>query len=287
LEEGTEGGNSSSWADHDDWFARVGGELEVTVSSVRRKVDSIVFISRTFDGVGDSVGMRIGFAVLLGFEGEEIVRGDAVKDFFAVCGGTSFDNSGDVRCIRVDFTARRDGVITRDHVIERFENEREGYLSPRLTAGDRFHDLSNVETTMGNALSESIFITTKTSHFGFRMFGGCELGESGERLTTHGSTDFEIVTEHGFVCRWSGYRDFSGGIGAADFDDGLALVFHAKNAEKTIDFTVGIGGPDGKMVASLVGKTGSFEGDLHVETIALLGGENLAGFDDRRDERIV
>ena len=124
---------------------------------------------------------------------------------------------------------------------------------------------------MGNALGECIFITTKTSHFGFRVVRGRKLRKSGEGLTTHGSTDFEIITENGFVCSGCGNGDFSRGIGTADLDDGFAFVFHSENAEKTVDFTIGIGRPDSEMVASLVGKTGSFEGDFHVETIALLG----------------
>ena len=111
---------------------------------MRRDVDSVVLVSRAFDGIGDAVGMRIGFAMLFGFEGEKIICGYAVKDFVAISGGTSFDDGGNMRCVRVDFTAGRNGVITRDHVVESFEDKGEGDLSPRFTSRNSFHDLSNV-----------------------------------------------------------------------------------------------------------------------------------------------
>ena len=172
-------------------------------------------------------------------------------------------------------------------MIESFENEREGDLGPRLIPRGSFHDLSNVEITMSNALREGIFITTKTSHFSFRMFGRSELSKSREGLTTHGGADFKIVTENGFVCSGSRNGDFSGGIRAGDFDDGLALVFYSKDAEETVDFAISIGRPDGEMVSGLVGKAGAFEGDFHVKTIPLLGSEKLARLDNGGNEGIV
>ena len=105
MEETTEGGNPCSWADHNDGFAGVGWEFKVAVAGVCWDMDSIVFISRTLNSIGDSMGMRMLFAVLFGFESEEVVRGDTVKDFFAVSRGTSFDNGGDMRRVGVDFAA--------------------------------------------------------------------------------------------------------------------------------------------------------------------------------------
>src|SRR5437762_4253010 len=100
---------------------------------------------------------------------------------------------------------------------------------------------------VSNRLVECVFITTKTGHLGFSVLGGSELSESGEGLTTHGSANFEIISQYGFVGRWSGDRDFGGRIGAAYFNNGVAFVLHSKNSEKTINFAVGIGWPDSKM----------------------------------------
>ena len=77
LHEAAEGRDTSARTDHDDGFAWVGGEFEVGVADMDRNVEAVVFIAGTIDGVGEAVGRWFGVTVLLLFEGEEVVRGNA------------------------------------------------------------------------------------------------------------------------------------------------------------------------------------------------------------------
>jgi len=172
-------------------------------------------------------------------------------------------------------------------VVECFEDEREWDSAPGRTTGNRLHDLGNIEAVARNGILEGVFIVTNSEHLCFGLFAGSKLGKSGERLTTHGSADFEVVTQNSFVRRRRGHRYLGRGIGAADLDDGGALVFNAKNAEETVDFTVGVGGPDGEMVPGLIAETRTLERHFHMEAIALSGGEYLPRSDDGSDVRIV
>jgi len=65
-------------------------------------VNSVVFISGSFDGIRDPMGMRIGFPLLLRLEGKEIIRRDTVENFSSVPIGAGFDDGGDVRGVGVE-----------------------------------------------------------------------------------------------------------------------------------------------------------------------------------------
>lgn len=55
LDKAAEGSNPSSRPHHDDRFARVGGEFEVGVTHVDWNVNTIVFVARAGNGVGETV----------------------------------------------------------------------------------------------------------------------------------------------------------------------------------------------------------------------------------------
>jgi len=172
-------------------------------------------------------------------------------------------------------------------VIEGFEEKGEGNAGEWKTARDRFHDLSDVEIATCDCFMEGISVAAETCQFGFGFLGRSELGEGRKRLTRDRCANFKIVSQNGVIRCWIRNGYLGSRISASDFDNSMSFILKSNDSEKTIDFTVGICGPNGKMVTSLVGESRACKGDLHVETIAFFRCENLSRFHDRSNVRIV
>lgn len=136
-------------------------------------------------------------------------------------------------------------------------------------------------------LVEVILFGAELGHLGPCLRIGSKSSELGEELTRHGSADFHVVANNSVVGGGSWEGNLGGRLESLDADNSVALFGETQDVHKAIDLLTRVRGPNSDVVTSLVVEVRGADIDIHVETVAVLDGEELVGLGDGSDVRVV
>ena len=115
-------------------------------------------------------------------------------------------------------------------------------------------DLGDVEVVVGYFGVKVVFVAAEFLHFFLGRIVGSKRRKRVDKLTRDCAADLHVVAHGGVVGCGSREWHTSCGVQAFDADDRVALGGEAEHAEEAVDFFAGICGPDGDVIAGLIGE---------------------------------